>query len=282
MEQVYLALVKGAFYLLLKPSAIRKNTAREADMRKVFCVMAVMFFALLLAEAQMQERGGRNMPPGENTVGKVTAVGKGSLTIAPMQGGTPVTVKVSETTRVTKNRQPFKLEDIKADETVFARGELKDGVMQAAIVAVINPEMAQRFQGGGMGGMRGGGRQMPGFQPEDLGKKFIIGQVKAINETKLTIARPDGQTQEIEVDENTSFKKDNQSVTLPDIKVGDFVHGQGALKGETFVPTELIVGGGQRRMRGQGGPGQEQSQSPNAPASAATPSAAPAPAATPK
>lgn len=234
----------------------------------------------------MQERGGRNLPPGENVVGKVTAVGKDSLTITPREGGAPVTVKVSDTTRVSKDRQPWKLGDIKVDETVFARGELKDGVMHAAMIAVVNPEMAQRFAGGGMGnGMRGGGRQMPGFQPEDLGKKFIIGQVKAINETKLTIARPDGQTQDIEVDENTSFKKDNQSVTLPDIKVGDFVHGQGALKGETFVPKELIVGGGgpMRRMRGQGGQvqGQEQNQTNTAPAAAA-PSATPAPSANPK
>ena len=113
--------------------------------------------------------------------------------------------------------------------------------------------------------------------------KFIIGQVKAINETKLTIARPDGQTQDIEVDENTSFKKDNQSITLPDIKVGDFVHGQGALKGDTFIPKELIVGGGQRRMRGQGNQEQDQGKPAGAaPAAAATPAATPAPVANPK
>lgn len=252
-------------------------------MRRVLCVMAVMVFALLQAETQMQDRGGRNLPPGENVAGKVTAVGKDSLTVTPTQGGTPVTIKVSDTTRINKNRQPWKLGDIKTDETVFARGELKDGVMQAAIVAVINPEMAQRFQGGGMGGMRGGGRQTPGFQPEDLGKKYIIGQVKAMNGTKLTIARPDGQTQEIEVDENTSFKKDGQSVTLPDIKVGDFVHGLGALKGDTFIPKELVIGGGQRRMRGQGSQAQEQSIPESAPSAApATPAATPAPVAAPK
>jgi preprotein translocase subunit YajC len=276
-------------FSFVKPSETRKKIIfKEMNMRRIFCVLAITFLALLPASAQMQERGsgGRNMPPGENTIGKVTAVSKDSLTIAPTQGGDAITVKVSETTRVTKNRQPFKLEDIKADETVFARGELKNGVMQAAMVAVINPEMAQRFQGGGgMGGMRGG-RQMEGFKPEDMGKKFIVGQVKAINETKLTIARPDGQTQEIEVDENTSFKKDGQSVTLPDIKIGDFVHGQGALKGETFVPKELIVGGGQRRMRGQGNQTQEQNKPENmppvgAPAASSTP-ASTTPTATPK
>ena len=93
-----------------------------------------------------------------------------------------------------------------------------------------------------------------------MGKKFIVGEVKAINETKLTIARPDGQTQEIEVDENTSFKKGSESITLPDIKVGDFVRGRGELKDSTFVPKELIVGRQQMRimMGGPGGQAQEQ------------------------
>jgi hypothetical protein len=127
--------------------------------------------------------------------------------------------------------------------------------MEAAMVGVVNPQMLQRFeQGGGPGGGRGPG----GFNREDLGKKFIVGEVKAINETKLTIARPDGQSQEIEVDENTSFKKGNESITLPDIKAGDFVRGQGELKNGVFVPKELMVGRGQMRIitSGEGNPPQ--------------------------
>ena len=192
-----------------------------------------------------------NMPPGDNVVGKVTAVSKDSLTVAPLMGGDAVTVKVSDTTRVAKDRQPFKLEQIKVDDVVFARGELKNNSMQAAVVSVVNPEMIQRLQ---QGGGPGGGANMGGFNREDLGKKFIVGEVKAINETKLTIARPDGQTQDIEVDENTSFKKGTESITLPDIKVGDFVRGRGELKENVFVPKELIVGRPQMRMM-IGGPG---------------------------
>ena len=67
-----------------------------------------------------------------------------------------------------------------------------------------------------------------------MGKKYILGTVKAINETKLTIARTDGQTQDIEVDENTSFRKSRDSITLPDIKVGDFVMGRGEIKKHPF------------------------------------------------
>lgn len=217
-------------------------------MRKMLCVMAAV--VLSIVQASGQDHGGMNMPPGENVVGKVTAVSKDSLTVSPLTGGAPVTVKVSETTRVSKNRQPFKLEDIKVDETVFARGELKDNVLQAAMVGVINPEMIQRMQESGA--TRGG--MMAGLNAEDMGKKFIAGEVKAINETRLTIARPDGQTQEIEVDENTSFKKGSESITLPDIKVGDFVRGRGELKGNMFVPKELILGRPQMRIM-MGGPG---------------------------
>ncbi|HWS18209.1 MAG TPA: DUF5666 domain-containing protein [Candidatus Elarobacter sp.] len=241
-------------------------------MMKTCCLIATMFLMFLQASAQVRERGGMNQTPGENLIGKVTAKTKDSLTIAPTMGGDPVTVKVSETTRVTKQRQPFKFEDIKIDEVVFARGEIKNSIMQAAMVGVVNPEMVQRIQQGGAGG----GQNAGGFNREDLGKKFIAGEVKAISETKLTITRPDGQTQEIEVDENTSFKKGGESITLPDIKVGDFVRGRGELKDNVFTPKELIVGRGQMlgMMGGPGGQQQEQKKPESGP-SGTPPAASP-------
>lgn len=207
-------------------------------------------FAVAQPEVQTQERG-RNLPPGDTVVGKVTAVTKDSITVAPITGGEPMTIKVGEGTRVIKERQPAKLEDVKVEETVFARGKLNGNSMEAALVGVVNPEMIQRLQ---QGGGPGGGFNREGFNREDLGKKFIAGEVKAINETKLTIARPDGQTQDIEVDENTSFRKGQESITLPDIKVGDFVRGPGELKESVFVAKQLIVGRPQMRLM-IGGPG---------------------------
>jgi len=210
-----------------------------------------------------RERGGMNQP-GENVIGKVTSVSADSLVIAPLTGGGPVTIKIGANTRVMKERQPIKLDEIKVDEMVFARGELKDNTMQAGTVGVVNGDMMQRVQ-------QGGGQQI---SREDMGKKFIAGEVKAINETKLTIARPDGQTQDIEVDETTSFKKDNVSITLPDIKVGDFVRGRGELKNNVFVPQELIVGRGQARMVFRtGGPGDPPSEQkkPEAPTTSGAP-----------
>jgi hypothetical protein len=222
-------------------------------MKKI--ILAGTLLVPMLMMAQPQERQRMNMMPGETVVGKVTAATKDSITVAPMTGGEPVTIKVGESTRVMKERQSAKLEDIKVDETVFARGKLNGNTMEAAIVGVVNPEMVQRLQqGGGPGGMGGFNRE--GFNREDLGKKFIAGEVKAINETKITIARPDNQTQDIEVDENTSFKKRGESITLADIQVGDFVRGPGELKDGVFVAKELMVG--RPRMMINGGEGTEQ------------------------
>ena len=155
-------------------------------------------------------------PPGQNVVGKVTAVAKDSITVAPMGGGDPVVVKVGDNTRVFKERQPVKLSEIKVDDTIFTRGQLNGTTRDAVIVGVMTPEMAQRIQQGvGMVMGFGGAGQ---FKPEDWGKTFIAGQVKAINETTLTIARPHNQDPvNIEVDENTSFKKGRASITLADI-----------------------------------------------------------------
>lgn len=218
----------------------------KTNLRKTLLAVCVCALVLPMALAQSGEGRQRNLPPGETVAGKVESVAKDSLVITPLAGGDPITVKVGENTRLMKERQPVKLDAIKSGDAVFARGELNGKVMDARIVGVINPEMVQRLQQGGGPGMS----SMRAFNREDLGKKFIAGEVKAINETKLTIARPDGQSQDIEVDENTSFKRGQESITLPDIKVGDFVRGPGELKDGTFVPKELMVGRPQMRAFG--------------------------------
>jgi hypothetical protein len=91
---------------------------------------------------------------------------------------------------------------------------------------------------------------------EGLGKRFIMGEIKSINGTQIEIARPDGVTQTISVDENTSFKKDSESITLADLKPGDRVFGRGELKNDVFVAAELNSG----QMRRGGGNWQQRPQ----------------------
>ena len=79
--------------------------------------------------------------------------------------------------------------------------------------------------------------------PAGAWESFIIGEVKKIDETKLTILRPDGESQVIEVDEGTSFRNQKrESITLADIKTGDHVFGRGEVKHGVFVPQVLNLG----------------------------------------
>jgi hypothetical protein len=227
-------------------------------MKKILLIITLAGLALTTASGQAQGQG--NRPPGDTVVGKITSVDKDSLVITPVAGGDPITVKITENTRIMKQREPIKLGDIKPDETVFARGELKNNTLQAVVVGVVNPQMVQRMGSGGPG--EPGGLGPGGFNRDDLGKKFIAGEVKAIHETMLTIARPDGQSQDIQVDENTSFRRGQESITLPDIKTGEFVRGPGELKDGVFVAKELNVGRG--RMRFSGGQGNPATQNPSA------------------
>jgi hypothetical protein len=179
---------------------------------------------------------------GRGTFGAITQIKGDTLTLEGREGKTE-TVKVSDATKYRREGQDAKLADFKVGDRVFVAGELKDGVWTAQMV------------GSGRAGGPGGGRAM--MNPEDMGKRFIVGEVTKIDETKLTVHRIDGQDQVIEVDETTSFRNDKrESITLADVKVGDKVMGRGEVKGGTFVPTMLNVGDLSQRF-GPGGPRRE-------------------------
>lgn len=196
-------------------------------MRTVTIVAALLLSAALVwAQATPDDSGGQmqgNEQPqyghrgrrGPGVMGTITAVDNGKITIKTRDGDT-AQVSTSDQTEFRKDRQPAKLADFKVGDMIFVRGDQKDGVWRAQMI----------------GARSGGG----------MGKRFISGEVKAISETKLTILRPDGQSQDITVNENTSFRKDGNSVTLADIKVGDHVFGRGELKNDVFVPAVLNVG----------------------------------------
>ena len=168
---------------------------------------------------------------GPGTAGTITAIDGQTITLKTFNGGT-ATVKLTDQTRFNKERQPAKLTDFKVGDSVVVRGE----------EAGANTYTATMVAGGGGGMMQ--------MMSEGMGKQFIAGKVEKIDELKLTITRVDGQSQVIEVDENTSFRKQGESITLADIKVGDDVMGRGALKDGVFVPATLNVGfpGGMRMM----------------------------------
>lgn len=215
-------------------------------------------------QAQEDEAGQTAFAGGQMVRGTVAAVGADGLMVKTETGET-VKVVVTPNTRMMKARQPVKLAEIKPGDGVGAMGvtDAPTKTVHAAMLFVMDAEQVRKAR-------------------EDLGKTYITGRVTAIDEVKLTIKRPDGVSQVIRVDEDTSFKRGRrgaggggagmgqgagsngvtsagaESITLADVKVGDMVFGKGGLKDGVFVPTELGVmdGAGRgRRVRGSAATG---------------------------
>jgi hypothetical protein len=68
------------------------------------------------------------------------------------------------------------------------------------------------------------------------------------------------------VDGNTTFRRSQQNITFPEIKVGDFVMGRGELKNNVFVPRVLNVGPPQPQLQSGSGAGSSTQTAPATPA----------------
>lgn len=108
------------------------------------------------SQAQVQERMKEAMGK-TMVVGEVKSIDAPKLTIARTDGVTQ-TIEADESTSFRRGRdESITLPDIKAGDTVFARGELKNGVFVPASISVLDPEMARRMkERGGMIGFGGG------------------------------------------------------------------------------------------------------------------------------
>jgi hypothetical protein len=212
---------------------MRVNIWTAVVLAAVMCGAAMAQDASQGAPGQVARGEGRRMGPGVG--GRITAIEGNNITLQT-QDGSFAKVKVTSSTRIMKDRNEAKLSDFKVGDHVFAAGEQDaNGVWTAQMLG--GRTGGDEFQRGG--GMRGG---MPP-KPEDNGKTYILGEITKIQGTSLTVKKPDNTEQVIAVDDDTSFHNESrESVTLADIKVGDFVHGQGAVKGGVFVPKVLNAG----------------------------------------
>jgi preprotein translocase subunit YajC len=171
------------------------------------------------------QRQGPNEGRGQPLVGKITAINKGSLVLAKPDG-TTATVKLTDKTEYHKDRQAAKLEDFKAGDMVFVRGEENADHSVTALL------IGGRSGGGAEGGARAFG---------EMGKDFVVGEVKSIDAPKLTVLRPDNVTQTLEFNEETSLRRGRESITMADIQVGDHVVVHGGVQNNTFVPKNVMV-----------------------------------------
>jgi hypothetical protein len=271
---------------------MRQRSIQSWTAKLLLLAVVVALPSMVRAQAPQdgQRPDGAAFAGGQMVRGTVTAATPDHLTVKT-DAGEVYQVALSANTRLTKERQPVKLADIKVGDGVGAMGVLDPATktVHAVFVGVIDAEQVKKAR-------------------ENMGKTYITGKVTAIDmdALKVTVLRPDGVSQVISVDEQTSFKRGGrgmaamasgagvidagggggrgagngggggggESITFADIKVGDSIAGRGALKNGTFVPTELGVMNpgtmGQRRRRGADGAGA-------APAGTAPPSDAPAP-----
>ena len=126
--------------------------------------------------------------------------------------------------------QAIKASDIKVGDAIGASGEIDASAKSVGAVVIfkIDPERAKQM------------REMQA----NYGKTWLMGKVTAINEAKVTLqGGPDNATHTFVADENTTFRKRRDPITLGDIQVGDMVRAEGAVKNGAFLAATVAVMG---------------------------------------
>ncbi len=120
--------------------------------------------------------------------------------------------------------QEIKAAEIKVGDVIMAAGEADSAkrTLGAVMIFQVDPERA---------------RQMREYQAQ-FGKTWLAGRITAIDETKITLEGiTDHAPHSFLVDENTSFRKRRDSITLAEIHPGDQIRVEGALAAGTFTAT---------------------------------------------
>ncbi len=184
------------------------------------------------------------MGGGAGITGTVTDVAADQYTIKTDAGDT-YTVHFSVNTRILKQEiqrrgedgggggnppQTLKPTDIKVGDAIGVMGEVDAAAKSvgAVVIAQIDPERARQM------------REMRA----NYGKTWLQGKVTAINETRVTIfGMMDNAAHTFVANEDTTFRKHREPITLADVQVGDVVRAEGAVKDGIFVASSVVVMG---------------------------------------
>jgi hypothetical protein len=126
--------------------------------------------------------------------------------------------------------QAIKATDIKVGDAIGAMGEVDTAAKSVGAVVILqmDPERA---------------KQMLELQA-NYGKTWLQGKVTAIDGVKVTLmGMMDNAPHAFVADENTSFRKRRDPITLADIQVGDMVRAEGSVKDGMFTATAVGVMG---------------------------------------
>lgn len=209
--------------------------------------------------------GGMGMM-GRGTMGTVTEVAADHYTLKT-DAGDVYTVKITSSTRIVKQPagmgagmrgegggqgggrgmgrgnppQEIKASDVKVGDMIRVAGDMDATTKSVSAMNVmqLDPATVQQM------------REMQA----NFGKTWLMGKVTAIDGTRITLTGSmDNVAHTFAADENTSFRKRRDPVTLADIQVGDTVRVDGALKDGVFTATAVNVMGamGREGLPGQG------------------------------
>jgi hypothetical protein len=127
--------------------------------------------------------------------------------------------------------QEIKAADIKVGDSINAAGDIDASAKSvgATRIALLDPETVKQMQA----------------RLANFGKTWLQGKVTAINETTITLTGAlDSAPHTVVADENTTFRRRRDPITLADIQVGDTISAEGAVKSGVFTATAVSVGGG--------------------------------------
>jgi hypothetical protein len=196
-----------------------------------------------------EEHGRRGMGGPPPVMGTITSVGVDRFEIKKPDGTTQTVMVNGETHyRQRQEGQPqpqeLQLEDLKVGDHVFVRGTPNsDKQITAMGVMRVTPEQFERIRNGGwMGGGPGG--------PGASGPR-VFGQITSIEGNQIKVQSRRNGERTIVVNDQTTFSKEGQSITLKDLKVGDRIFAMGKETNGQFVATEVRSG----RPGGGGGRG---------------------------
>ena len=125
--------------------------------------------------------------------------------------------------------QQLKPSDIKVGDVISVMGDTDatSKSVNAMAIAQVDPERVKQM------------REMEA----NFGKTWLQGKVTAIDETTITLTGTlDNAPHAVVADENTTFRKRRDPVTLADIQVGDIIRADGALKNGVFIAASVNVG----------------------------------------
>jgi hypothetical protein len=126
--------------------------------------------------------------------------------------------------------QELKPADVKVGDAVAAMGNMDPAAKTVGAITVVqfDPEQARMMR----------------ERQASFGKTWLQGKVTAIDGVKVSVfSSMDNAAHVFAADENTTFRKRRDPVTLADVQVGDTVRVEGAIKNGSFVATEVMVMG---------------------------------------